>query len=358
MNARESRPVLLLGSVPLESPAAVFEAVAGALGGLVRRIPDGETGPRSQGITFQGGTLRGAKGVDLLSERTMLDGTKRPVLAAKPGVTTAGVQFGAAGYAEAALQSYVEFQRLRADGIIPAGVRFQVCLPTPVGVVFGFFAPSSVRTVWPAYERRIQLELDQIVRGIPHDDLAIQWDISTEIARILEFPDVAKLYPAEELAKGVGRVCDNVPAAVEVGLHLCYGDMRHRHWVEPRDAGLMVEFANLLAETIDRPITWLHLPVPRDRDDDEFFAPLRDLQIQPSTELYLGLVHLTDAIEGAARRLAAAERVVTHFGVAAECGLGRRPVQTIPALLALHRAVAELETGAAGTQDGPVDNQP
>src|SRR5271167_422 len=46
MNARVSRSVLLLGSVPLESPIAVFEAVAAALGGLARRIPDGETGER------------------------------------------------------------------------------------------------------------------------------------------------------------------------------------------------------------------------------------------------------------------------------------------------------------------------
>lgn len=342
MNARESRPVLLLGSVPLESPAAVFAAVTAALDGLVRRIPDGETGPRSNGINFQGESLRTAKGVDLLSERRMLDGSMRPVLTAKSGATTAGVQFGPAGYATAALESYAEFQRLRDEGTIAPGVRFQVSLPTPIAVVFGFFAPSSVRTVWPAYERRMLLELDQIVRGIPPEDLAVQWDISTEIARILEFPDVAKVYPAEELARGVARVCDNVPEAVELGLHLCYGDMGHRHLVEPRDAGLMVEFANLLVATIERPVTWLHLPVPRDRDDDRFFAPLRELRLQPATELYLGLVHLTDGVEGAARRLAAAQRAVADFGVAAECGFGRRPPETIPALLALHRAVAEL----------------
>jgi hypothetical protein len=344
MNARGSRSVLLLGSVPLKSPTAVFEAVAAALGGLVRRIPDGETGERLFGITFQGERVRGAKGVDLLSERTMLDGTRRPVLAAKPGASTAAVKFAEAGYAEAALKSYAEFARLREAGTIPADVRFQVSLPTPIGVIFGFFAPSSVRTVWPAYERRILLELDRIVHGIPPHDLAVQFDISTEIARILEFDDVAKNYPAEELARAVARVSDNVPPEIELGLHLCYGDMGHRHLVEPRDSRLMVEFANELAATIERPITWLHLPVPRDRDDDDYFAPLRELQLKPETELYLGLVHMTDGIEGAKRRVAAAKRAVTDFGIAAECGLGRRPPETIPALLALHRAVAELDT--------------
>jgi hypothetical protein len=343
INERASRPVLLLGSVPLESSTAVFEAVSAALGGLVRRIPDGETGERRYGITFQGERLRSAKGTYVLSERTMLDGTKRPVLATKPKASTADVQFGDAGFAAAALQSYAEFRRLRDQGDIPQRVRFQVSLPTPIAVVFGFFAPSAVRTAWPAYERRILLELDQIVRGIPNRDLAIQWDISTEIARILEFEDVAKLYPADELARAVARVSDNVPPDVELGLHLCYGDMGHRHLVEPRDTGLMVEFANLLTARIERTISWLHMPVPRDRDDDEYFAPLSDLNMSPLTELYLGLIHLTDGVEGAQRRMAAAARVVSHFGVAAECGLGRRSPDTIPALLALHREVAELE---------------
>jgi len=343
MNILGYRPVLLVGSVPLATPAAVFEAVAAALGRLVRRIPDGETGERSQGITWLGAPLRQAKGVVALSERAMPDGTMRPVLAAKPGASTADVQFGPVGYAQAALQSYAEFVRLRREGIIPAGIRFQVSLPTPIALAFGFFAPTSVRTVWPACERRMLLELDQILQGIPHSDLAIQWDIETEIARILEFPDSAQNYPVDELVNAIARVCDNVPPETELGLHFCYCDMGHRHLVEPKDSFLMVDLFNRLAATVARPITWLHAPVPRDRDDDDYFAPLAGLQSEGGTELYLGLIHLTDGIEGAKRRLTAAERVVADFGVATECGLGRRPPESIAHLLVLHRHIAELD---------------
>jgi hypothetical protein len=343
MNASINRPVLLVGSVPLASSTAVFEAVAAALGTLVRRMPDGETGERRQGIGWLGAPLRRAKGVVMLSERTMPDGTKRPVLAARPGASTADVQFGPAGYAQAALQSYAEFIRLRREGIIPADIRFQVSLPTPIAVALGFFAPASVRTVWPAFERRMLLELDQIVQGIPHADLAIQWDIETEITRILEFADSAEEFPIEELVNAIARVCDNVPVETELGLHFCYGDMGHRHLVEPRDSFLMVDLFNRLATAIARPISWLHVPVPRDRDDPDYFAPLAGLQHEPDTELYLGLIHLTDGIEGAKRRMVAAARVVPAFGVATECGLGRRPPNTVAQLLALHRHVAELD---------------
>jgi hypothetical protein len=54
---------------------------------------------------------------------------------------------------------------------------------------------------------------------------------------------------------------------------------------------------------------------------------------------------LTDGLDGARRRLAAAREVVTDFGVATECGFGRRPPETVLALLDLHRDVA----AAAGT---------
>src|SRR5678816_3549872 len=45
--------VHLVGSVPLASSEAVFRAVADALGERLRRIPDGETGPRSDWIVWQ-----------------------------------------------------------------------------------------------------------------------------------------------------------------------------------------------------------------------------------------------------------------------------------------------------------------
>ncbi len=62
--------------------------------------------------------------------------------------------------------------------------------------------------------------------------------------------------------------------------------------------------------------------------------------MQQPVRLSLGLVHYTDGVEGTRKRIEAAQRVVTDFGVATECGLGRRPVETIPGLLRIHSEVA------------------
>src|SRR5439155_15999924 len=46
------RHVHLVGSVPLKDARDVFETVSAALGDRLKRIPDGETGERSDWITW------------------------------------------------------------------------------------------------------------------------------------------------------------------------------------------------------------------------------------------------------------------------------------------------------------------
>jgi methionine synthase II (cobalamin-independent) len=151
---------------------------------------------------------------------------------------------------------------------------------------------------------------------------------------------MAARLPMAVLVAAIARISARIPVDVELGLHLCYGDPGHKHIIEPQDTALMVQFSNELLAAINRPVTWVYMPVPRGRDDVEYFQPLRHLNRPAGTELYLGLVHLTDGLEGARRRLAAARGVVDDFGVATECGFGRRPPETVPALLDLHQLVA------------------
>jgi hypothetical protein len=340
-HGQKNRSVLLVGSVLLSSAQQVFETVGAELGTFVKRIPDGETGPRSMWILCQAEPVKNAQGLEVGGERQLQGGIRNPRYKIEDGLKPEDVKFGRLGYADNARESYKIFKRLQGLGKIPANVRFQVCLPTPLCVVFAFFVESEVRRIWPIYERRLLEELDEIAATIPHDDLAIQIDIASEIHTFIEVPELQKAYPIDELIDSFARIGNRVPADVELGIHLCYGDPGHKHIREPTDTGKMVDVYHRLAAAIHRPITWVHMPVPRDRDDDPYFQPLRDLRLKSGTELYLGLIHLTDGIEGAKRRAAAAKKVVADFGVATECGFGRRPPETIPELIRLHRAVAQ-----------------
>ena len=99
-----------------------------------------------------------------------------------------------------------------------------------------------------------------------------------------------------------------------------------RHFIESVNTVPLTRVANALVDGLDRPFTWLHLPVPWSRTDTACFGPLRELRLAADTGPYLGLVHLTDGVDGGRHRIAAAERVLARdFGIATKCGFGRRP---------------------------------
>ena len=64
--------------------------------------------------------------------------------------------------------------------------------------------------------------------------------------------------------------------------------------------------------------------------------------MHPETQLYLGLVHHTDGVEGTRQRMETASHYVSDYGIATECGWGRRPKATLPALLRIHAEAADL----------------
>jgi hypothetical protein len=336
---QQPRGALLLGSVPLHNTEDVFRTVASLLGPWLRRIPDGETGVRANWIGWQRRLFKASPHLEAAPPDPNAY-VPVPSLHLRPDVTAEQVAFGSLGYADAALASYALFADLKQQGAIPQHCRFQVSLPTPLASVVGYVAPESQGAVEPAYEARLLTELDEIVTAIPNRELAIQWDVAVEIA-ILEGAMLAAFDDAHAaIVERLVHIGERVPAEVELGYHLCYGDRAHRHFKEPVDTGILVNLANAVSGSVARSVTWLHLPVPRDRDDQGYFTPLSDLRLQPGCELYLGLVHQTGGAAGTRRRIAAAQEVVTDFGVATECGLGRRPPATIPDLLRQHAEVA------------------
>jgi len=344
----QPRGALLTGSVNYDDAETTFRTVVEVLGAHVGRIPDGEVGRRFHWIMFQPDVLGAAEGIERVGEEPIPFGAgidARPLRLAD-GVDPAGIDLPPLGYAEAAVESYALFTRLREEGAIPAGIRFQVSLPTPVAVISSFFRGEDRVAIEPIYADALLGELEQILEGIPAADLAIQWDVASEMG-ILEgasgYGSVMDHWWSGDVLGGIvallAALVDAVPTDVEVGMHLCYGDAGEKHFVEPTDTANLVRVANAVVDSVGRELSWLHLPVPITRDDEAYFAPLAQLAEVP--ELYLGLVHREDGADGARRRIAAASSAVAgSFGVATECGIGRAPEGTTEGILRTHAEVA------------------
>jgi len=345
------REIHLVGSVPLASAEEVLRTTSAILGTHARKLPDGETGARKNWINCQFRVLAEhpdfepvGPPVDPADLENESDGRGADYaftpLRLRAGRLGQDLTFTGLGYAAHALASYATFATLKKAGTIQEGVRFQVALPTPLAPIAVFVVPENLFAVYPRYLVALLGELDQILTAIPHGELAIQWDIAVELGlwEGLFPPPPGDWKPM--LLDQMGDLGNHVPPEVQVGYHLCYGDRGHKHFTEPRDTANLVEIAQGLTARVTRSLDWIHLPVPRSRDDDAYFAPLAGLALRPETKLFLGLVHATDGLAGARRRIATAERVVSSFGIGTECGLGRRNPATIPDLLRLHVAAA------------------
>ena len=335
------RAVHLVGSAPFRTAEEMFRTAAGHLGPHLKRLPDGEVGERDSWIKWQHPRIGQSPQFRLVEVDPVY--VPVPPYALIEGVASADeIELPDLGYADAAIESFETFDRLTAEGVIAPDIRFQVGLPTPLSVASVYIVPPSRTLFEEAYGRAMGLELDRVVAAVPAGRLAIQWEAAVEFA-LLErvMPGHLGDDLLDDITGRLAGLVDTVPAGVETGIHLCYGDSGHKHFCEPADAGHLAAVANGVSARARRTIEWLHMPVPKERDDDAWFAPLAGLRLKPGCELYLGLVHRTGGIGGTRRRIAAAERVVQGFGIAAECGLARRPPETIPALLRQHVEAAE-----------------
>src|SRR5579871_6840275 len=145
----------------------------------------------------------------------------------KPAAPQQEIHFGELGYAREARTSYQDFLTARKRGDIASGTRFQVCLPTPAAVISAFVIPQDIAKVLPAYTQTMLRELERICESIPHADLAIQWDVCIEMIQWDGRSPLMPPFPGMDsvFRQAFAALAGAVPAHVELGFHLCYGDM-------------------------------------------------------------------------------------------------------------------------------------
>ncbi|MSQ70672.1 MAG: hypothetical protein EXR27_05185 [Betaproteobacteria bacterium] len=352
-----SKELLLVGSVPMETAEEVFRALAGPLGQWLAYIPDGEIAERQYWVDgFAYRVLNGHQdletikrpapdegGVERWKPRGLHDEFNFRV---KPGVTE--VQFGdpgwRLGYTRDAINSYFVFKTLKKEGVIPAHVKFQVCLPLTYSAVTSFFpdAADHARIV-PGVTRAFRDEIGKMVQKIPPSELAIQWDLAVE-NRYLEAmmekegPAAAER-EAERLMAPAKDICPHIPKEVELGYHSCFGTLNGWPSRQPASLEGTVMLLNAAVVASGRKVEFLHFPTLGSADE-AFFAPLARLKAGDA-RVYLGAIHHLHGADGLRRQLALAGRYLKDFGIAAPCGFGRAPER--PGSLLAHKGPAPVD---------------
>jgi hypothetical protein len=347
VNPQQTRTAVgahLVGGLKAPDAESAMRAAAGILGRHLRAVTDGETGERDQWIGWQLAKLTAVDGIEMAGMQGMPDAdnpeyAEFPALAVAPSVTE--LPSRALGYADAAEASYPTFKRLREAGVIPEGVKFQVSIPTPYASVVAWIKHEDQERFLPVYADAIADEARDIATVVG-DDLMLQYDIAVEIGALTgNFATGGNLGEKQVIFDSVRDALVRTPAAVPKGIHLCYGDYKHRHFAVPDDLSLCVELANSVTDSID----FVHMPADRETGrNPTYFEPLRDLS---HDRLALGVVDY----EGDEQRTnELIEAAVTgsggkEFAVATECGMARIDERggegpTLDELLELHARVA------------------
>jgi hypothetical protein len=343
---------LLVGSIPLRSTGEAIETFGGALGPHLESLPDGEVGWRQFWVSrvhFQVFAIHPdleviqRPGPDGGIERIYPhDATDNWNFRVRDGVER--VAFGhpgwRLGFYQEAVNSYHLFKGLKKQGRLPAGLRFQVSIPTAVSALPPrvFPVPGDLEKVRPGYIEAARAEIAAIAGEIPPQELAIQWDCSTELQDA--YGMVKDLPPQGMIERNLAQITAlsrDIPDDAQLGFHLCFGTLGGWPRFEPNSTDKAVELANAFIEGSGRRVDWMHIPLLA-RTDDAYYVPLAGLR-PGGTRIYLGMIHNMATF---AERLAAARRHLDDFGVAAYCGFGRRSPSELPEILKDHIAAVDL----------------
>jgi hypothetical protein len=337
------------GSVNLPDAETVMREISSRIPAGVRRMTDGETGDRNYWITFQIDKFEQMPEFEKVTSgkayETSDEAPDMPQLRLADGASAETIEWPNLGYADEYTKSFAVFDELQQQGTIPAGTRMQLQYPTPLASMAGTIAPEDLPSVAPAYEQALFADLDALLGRLPHERIAVQWDIAVEMGALEGAMGVSM--PIEQIAPGIVRCLERVPDDVPAGLHLCYGDYGHQHWKQPESLQMQVDLVN--AVTSATRLDFVSFTVPQDRDDSAYFEPLSGLRTGPDTELNFALVpyHPADQAPGTTERqveridaaLAASAGGSREWGICTECGMGRVDAADVPALLDLHSEI-------------------
>lgn len=347
--------VHFVGSFGTDTVGESFEKVLDYARGY-KRVPDGEPkdSRRHYWLQFQSDILANTAGLSRVEGEAVYirDEFNQLPIRIDGSVPVEDIVFSNLGYAEAAISSYGVFEGLKARSVIGPDVKFQVSLPSPLAVITAFVVEGDRSTLLPKYEEALLAEIDEILAVVPQRELAIQWDLAVEFLYIENVELFGVKYSADWFswsgesavdasARLIADVINRVGGRygdVEQGLHLCYGDVEEEHFVQPDGSTNLCELFNSIVERLTvRPLGFVHVPVPIWVDSAEFFVGLEGLLVDDEeTDVYLGLLHREDGVDGALKRIALASRSVPLFGVATECGFGRAPAGSVDGIFELH----------------------
>jgi hypothetical protein len=321
------REIVFTGSVPLRPAARVFEAFAKHVGTSAPSYPDGE---QMGWVGSTLGPLQSNPQLERLYDVKISDMMTigNTFYRLKPGVRARDLKLGPFLLGDNAVASYKEFARLKKEGVIPPITRFQMTV-AGVAILAGHLHMLP-QVSFPIAAAALWAEIKKLLDVAPASELVVQFDLPNETSMeeyerrpwAFNIPYYDSLRTTfKDGVEAFAWLANQIPLDVMLGIHTCSA------WHLDPDGGqdnrAIVDISNRYLNALKRPLRYIHIPVHPTQQHVSDYSPFRDLELKPETSLILGVINLSDGLEGAKRRIDAAERAgAFDFGVSFWCGLG------------------------------------
>jgi hypothetical protein len=241
--------------------------------------------------------------------------------------------------------SYPIYKRIKKERGL-SNLRFQVGLPTGLGITFVVLGPVHGLRFSHAFNKRMAYEANEIAKLADENDLVFQIEVPIEVVMYHLMPPLIGNIAFRSIVDLVNMLDPKIP----IGIHLCLGDLNNESLAKLKTLKKLVGFANKLVRRIpeNRKLEFMHFPLAEGKNppstNPAFYEELRNVELPEGTRFIAGFVHEKLSIEDHKTLLKNVEAIRGHqVDIGCSCGMGRRTSDVADELFQIKKALVSLD---------------
>jgi hypothetical protein len=353
-----NRFVHLVGSMPYANEEAAMNKALDALAEHLHSLPDGEVGEKSAQYPTGCRSAWTQIIMDNMEADTENWKVKRKAIRNTIGVpahyTKASVlrpkkspkeiePFLNFNWLDYFKSSYPIYKKIKQERGLN-DLKFQVGLPTGLGITMVVLGPIYGLKYAQAFNRRMAYEANEIAKIAEHGDLVFQIEVPIEVIMFHMLPPLISNIVFRSIT-GLIKLLD---PTIPIGIHLCLGDLNNESLAKIKTLKSLVKFSNGLVERLPKThqLEFIHFPLAEGKTppatNASFYEELKKVKLQVGTRFIAGFVHEKLSIDDHKHLLKSIEQIRgEQIEIACSCGMGRRSPEVADQLFKIKKELVE-----------------
>lgn len=350
----------LVGSMPFENETSAMSLALDALGNHLHSLPDGEIGEKSP--QYPKGCRSAWTQIIMDSMEADTDNwkVKKRAVRNETGVpahyTKASklspnkspkeiekyLNFKWLDYFK---ESYPIYQKLKKERGLEH-LKFQVGLPTGLGITFVVLGPVNGLRYAQAFNRRMAYEANEIAKIADPNDLIFQIEVPIEVILFHMLPPVISNIAFGSITGLIKLLNPDIP----IGIHLCLGDLNNESLARINTLKKLVRFSNKLIHQIPEThrLEFIHYPLAEGHipptTNPAFYDILRNVKLPEHTRFIAGMVHEKLSVNAQKELITHIDHIIGRkVDIACSCGMGRRTSAAAEELLQMQQELVSMD---------------